>query len=152
MEHLPQKDFNPRIWVFLCDCCLNYPEFEKAALGFSFPASIIKVEEMCISLVHSEKVRQAFESGADGVLLAGCHLGQCKRGNNVERLQLIHQHHLLLKDMGIEPKRLGQSFTAPGTGKTLQVAFSHFLEGIREMGPAMRPGMRPELKENSTRA
>lgn len=152
MEHLPQKDFNPRLWVFLCDCCLNYPEFEKAALGFSFPASIIQVEEMCISLVSPRKLRHAFESGADGVLLAGCHLGKCQRGNNVERLQLIHRHQMLLKEMGIEAKRLGQSFTAPGTGKTLQGAFAEFMEGIRNLGPAQRPERRHGLKENSTQA
>ena len=140
MENLQQVDFNPRIWVFLCDCCLSYPAFEKSALGLGFPTSIIKIEEMCIADVHPEMLRAAFKSGADGVLLAGCQLGKCRNGHNVQRLQLLHRHQRLLKEIGMEPNRLGQEFMGPGSRKTLYGVVARFLQQVREMGPA-RPGI-----------
>ncbi len=136
MENIQQGDFNPRIWVFLCDCCLSYPAFEKSALGLGFPTSIIRIDEMCIADVHPDLLRTAFKGGADGVLLAGCQLGKCRNGNNVQRLQLLHQHQKLLREMGLEPNRLGQEFMGPGSRKTLYGVVARFLQQMRELGPA----------------
>jgi coenzyme F420-reducing hydrogenase delta subunit len=142
-----QTDYNPRIWVFLCDCCLSYPAFEKSALGLGFPTSILKIDEMCISEARTGQVRMAFEKGADGVLLCGCQLGNCKQGNNVARLQLIHSHQRLLREMGLDPRRLGQEFLGPGTRKTLYGAVARFLGRIGELGPARPRTLKEKASE-----
>lgn len=137
LEHLPEKQFTPHIWVFLCDCCLDKSGIEKSRLIADHGTNILHISELCLSLASPKAVRKAFEKGADGVMLCGCQLGNCRLGNNVERLNLIHQHQKLLRVMGVEPKRLGLEFISPGGPKTLRECVGDFIARVGQMGPVM---------------
>ena len=78
MEHLPSKGFKPQIWVYLCDCCLSIPDIEKSIISNIFPKNVDHMAEMCIGNSQTDQVSEAFENGADGVLLCGCQVGKCR--------------------------------------------------------------------------
>lgn len=147
LEHLPDKEFTPRIWVFLCDCCLDKSGIEKSRLISDHSANIMHVSELCLSLATPKAVRKAFEKGADGVMLCGCQLGNCRLGNNIERLNLIHQHQRLLREMRIEPKRLGLEFLAPDGPKDLGKCVENFINRIELLGPARSRTLSENLAE-----
>lgn len=147
MQHLPLLNFVPNIYIFLCDCCLNIPDIEKSNLTAIVPANFLQVKELCLSKSKPEQLRLAFESGADGVMLCGCQIGKCQNSDNVRRLRIIHQNQRLLKEMGLEPHRLGQEYLAPGCPKSLRDCVVDFTQKIQRMGPARRPGLKSKSAE-----
>lgn len=138
MEHLPAKGFKPQIWVYLCDCCLGIPDIEKSLISNIFPTNVGHMAEMCIGNSQTNQVSEAFANGADGVLLCGCQVGNCRTADNVQMLRIIHHNQKLLKEMGVEAQRLGQVYLAPDCPRTLRASVESFIEKIEKMGPVKR--------------
>ena len=95
-----------RIIAFCCNWC-SYAAADLAGISrLQYPASVRIIRVMCSGMVHPDMVLQALAKGADGVLIVGCHLGECHyiSGNEMAlaRSKVIAD---TLEDMGVEPER-----------------------------------------------
>jgi F420-non-reducing hydrogenase iron-sulfur subunit len=95
------------------------------------------VRVMCSGRVSPELVLRAFREGADGVLVLGCHIGDCHyvSGNHrtAKRIPVLRR---LLGYIGIEPERLRLDWVSSAEAPKFQQVVNEFTEAIRELGPA----------------
>jgi F420-non-reducing hydrogenase iron-sulfur subunit len=82
-------------------------------------------------------ILEAFRRGADGVIVSGCHIGDCHytSGNyKMERRMALLK--VLLKQLGIHPARFIQTYISASEGAEATEIFSHFINGVRTLGPS----------------
>ena len=87
-----KPDFTPKIIVFACNWC-SYGGADLAGVGrLQYPPSIRLIRVMCSGMVAPSYVLKAFERGADGVLITGCHIGDCHYNEgNYKALKVIEK-------------------------------------------------------------
>jgi len=92
---------------------------------------------MCSGRVSAHHILKAFQMGADGVLVTGCHIGECHylKGNymTAKRIPMIQE---LLKFIGISPERLRLEWVSASEGDRFASVISEFSEQIRSLGPS----------------
>lgn len=90
----------------------------------------------CSSRVDPQHILHAFKNGADGVLVGGCHFGDCHYQNgNYKTARRIALLHCLLKDMGIDKRRLRLEWISAAEGEKFTKVIKEFTEEIRALGP-----------------
>jgi F420-non-reducing hydrogenase iron-sulfur subunit len=131
--------FEPKILAFLCNWC-SYAGADLAGVSrFQYPPNILPIRVMCSSRVSPEHIFQAFEEGADGVLVAGCHLGDCHYlDGNYKTLRRIKLTKKLLEQMGINPKRLRLEWISSAEGLKFAEVIKGMTEELRKLGPLER--------------
>ena len=142
--------FEPRIIAFLCSWC-SYTGADTAGIArMKSPPNIRAIRVPCSGRVSPELVMRAFDQGADGVLVLGCHIGECHydTGNHraAKRLPILHS---LLTFAGLEPERFRLDWVSASEGERFSHIASEFTEAVRKLGPAhwkMEPDRRGELK------
>jgi F420-non-reducing hydrogenase iron-sulfur subunit len=91
---------------------------------------------MCSGRVHPALILEAFGRGADGVLVTGCHIGDCHylKGNTYtrDRMEKIGE---LLGTLGIDPKRFRLEWVSASEGQKFSIVIQEFSEQIRKLGP-----------------
>jgi F420-non-reducing hydrogenase iron-sulfur subunit len=96
----------------------------------------INMRVMCSSRVDPQHILYAFKEGADGVFLGGCHPGDCHYvEGNYKTLRRIALFKIMLKDLGIDPKRLRLEWISAAEGKKYAETMNEFTEQIRALGP-----------------
>jgi F420-non-reducing hydrogenase iron-sulfur subunit len=128
--------FEPRIVGFLCNWC-SYSGADLAGVSrFKTPPNIRIIRTMCSGRVDPAFVIRAFELGADGVLISGCHFGDCHYlEGNFKTMRRVEMLKLVLKNFGIDPKRLRLEWiSASEAEKYARVSFE-FTDEIRKLGP-----------------
>ena len=130
-------DFEPRIIGFLCNWC-SYAGADAAGISrFKYQPNIRVVRVMCSGRVSPELVLRAFREGADGVLVLGCHIGDCHyvSGNHrtAKRIPVLRR---ILEYIGIEPERLRLDWVSSAEALKFQQVVNEFTETIKELGPA----------------
>lgn len=130
-------DFEPRIIGFLCNWC-SYAGADAAGISrFKYQPNIRIVRVMCSGRVSPELVLRAFREGADGVLVLGCHIGDCHyvSGNHrtAKRIPVLRR---ILEYIGIEPERLRLDWVSSAEAPKFQQVVNEFTETIKELGPA----------------
>ncbi len=131
---MPQ--FEPRIVAFFCNWC-TYLAADLAGtsrMKYAPNARVIRV--MCSGRVDPQFVLDAFAQGADGVLIGGCHPGDChyQEGNykTLRRYRLLKR---LLQQMGIEEERLRLEWISASEADRLRNAMNDMVEKVRALGP-----------------
>jgi coenzyme F420-reducing hydrogenase delta subunit/ferredoxin len=129
--------FEPKIIAFLCTWC-SYTGADSAGIArIKSPANIRAIRVPCSGRVSPELVMRAFDQGADGVLVLGCHIGEChyETGNHraAKRLPILHA---LLTFAGLEPQRLRLDWVSASEGERFARIATEFSDSIRELGPA----------------
>ena len=130
------ESFEPRIVAFLCNWC-SYAGADNAGIArMSSPANVLPIRVMCSGRVSPEMVLRAFRSGADGVLVLGCHIGDCHytSGNHrtAKRIPLVRN---LLSYVGINPDRLRLDWVSAAEAPKFARVTKEFVEAVRELGP-----------------
>jgi len=128
--------FKPRIAAFLCNWC-SYTASDLAGtarIKYSPFARIIRV--MCSGRVDPGLVLKAFALGADGVLIAGCHPGDC---HYIEQNYKTVRRHVMLRfvleRMGLAPARLRLVWASAAEGQYLAESIDGFVAEIEKLGP-----------------
>ena len=128
--------FEPRIVAFFCNWC-TYLAADLAGtsrMKYAPNARVIRV--MCSGRVDPQFVLDAFAQGADGVLIGGCHPGDChyQEGNykTLRRYRLLKR---LLQQMGIEEERLRLEWISASEADRLRNAMNDMVEKVRALGP-----------------
>lgn len=128
--------FEPTIVSFLCNWC-SYTGADLAGtsrMKYAHNVRIIRI--MCSGRVDPTFVIKAFREGADGVLICGCHPGDCHyHEGNYKCLRRYHLIKRYLKQMGIPEDRLRLEWVSASEGKQFAELVDEMTEQIRELGP-----------------
>lgn len=130
-----KEDFVPKIVAFCCNWC-TYGAADLAGTSkFTMPPSISVVKVMCSSRVDPVQVLESFLRGADGVLIAGCHPGDCHYDNGNyytrRRFALLNE---VVQSLGLENDRLQLSWISASEAKKYQQTVTDFTEKIKKLG------------------
>jgi F420-non-reducing hydrogenase iron-sulfur subunit len=133
--------FEPRIVGFLCNWC-SYSGADLAGTSrVKYPPNIDIIRVMCSGRVDPQFVIKAFEKGADGVLVCGCHPGDCHyaEGNYKagRRIPLLKK---MLSQLGIEEERLRLEWVSASEGERFAAVVRDMTEQVRKLGPLNRNG------------
>jgi F420-non-reducing hydrogenase iron-sulfur subunit len=126
----------PKIVAFLCNWC-SYTAADLAGTQrLTYPPNARIVRVMCSGRVDPSFVLHAFLQGADGVLIAGCHLGDCHylSGNELAKGRIAALRQLLAA-VGVEPERLRMAWVSAAEGKKFQRVVEQVTEELRPLGP-----------------
>lgn len=132
--------FEPKIIGFLCNWC-SYAGADGAGTArMEFAPNIRVIRVMCSGRVDPTFVLKAFREGADGVLVAGCHPGDChySEGNykTLRRMPLLSN---LLSQFGIEPARFRWEWISAAEASKWAAVANDMTESIRQLGPLNWP-------------
>jgi F420-non-reducing hydrogenase iron-sulfur subunit len=133
---------DPRIIAFVCNWC-SYAGADKAGgQKLQYPANVKLVKVMCSGRVDPQLVMQTFRQGADGVMVLGCHPGDCHyRNGNMKAMRRFMLFERMLKQMGIESGRFMLDWVSAGEGKRFQELTTAMTEAVRKLGPLQLAGM-----------
>ncbi len=131
-----QGTFQPKVVAFLCNWC-SYAGADNAGISrLQSPANILPIRVMCSGRVSPEMILRTFRSGADGVMVLGCHIGDCHYINanhrTVKRMPLLRN---LLGFVGINPERFILDWVSSAEAPKFARVTSDFVATIQELGP-----------------
>ncbi len=133
------EQFEPRIVGFLCSWCASAGADLAGTSRLQYPTNIDIIRVMCSGRVDPTFVLKAFQLGADGVLICGCHPGDCHYSEgNYKAARRIPMLAKLLEQFGIEPERLRLEWVSAGEGERFAAVVKEITEQIRELGPLTR--------------
>jgi F420-non-reducing hydrogenase iron-sulfur subunit len=130
------SDFQPTIVGFLCNWC-SYAGADLAGVSrLKMPPNMVAIRVMCSSRVDPLFVLRAFLAGADGVLVAGCHPGDCHyiSGNYYTRRRFALLERVF-DELGLETKRVRLSWVSASEGARFAEVVTGFTEQVAEAGP-----------------
>ena len=131
-----KETFTPSIVGFFCNWCTYLAADLAGTSRMKFAPNVRVVRTMCSGRVDPQLVLWAFRNGADGVLIGGCHRGDChyQEGNHkaLRRTLLLRK---MLGQFGVEPERLRLEWISASEGERLRDVVNEFTEQIRRLGP-----------------
>ena len=134
-------DFKPKIIAFVCNWC-SYAGADKAGgqkLTYSDNVKLIRV--MCSGRVDPQFILEAFQHGADGVLVLGCHPGDCHyRSGNIKTMKRMVLLKKMLIQFGINPERLKLDWVSAGESEKFQQVADSISEAVKKIGPIKMKG------------
>ncbi|MFH1940730.1 MAG: hydrogenase iron-sulfur subunit [bacterium] len=128
--------WSPRIVGFACNWC-TYAGADLAGTSrMKYPANIRIIRLMCTGRMDPTFILKAFLRGVDGVLIGGCHPGDCHyTSGNYKAQRRIVLTKKLLQQLGIEPERLRLEWISASEGAQFAQIVTDFTETIRALGP-----------------
>lgn len=128
--------YEPVIVGFLCNWC-SYRAADLAGTArLHYAPNMRPIRVMCSGRVEPDLVLKAFREGADGVLIAGCHPGECHYiEGNLKALRRYVLLKRLIRQWGIEPERLQLVWASASEGTVLAEAVNRMTERLRALGP-----------------
>jgi len=128
--------FEPKIVGFLCNWC-SYTGADLAGTArIKYAPNIRSVRVMCSGRIEPTFIIKAFYEGADGVLIAGCHPGDCHyQEGNYKALRRYKLLRRILPEYGVEAERLRLEWVAASEGERFARIVDEFTEQIRDLGP-----------------
>jgi F420-non-reducing hydrogenase iron-sulfur subunit len=134
---VPPTAFDPRIVVFACNWC-SYAGADTAGVSrIQYQPHFRVIRVMCSGRVQPAWVLRAFEKGADGVLVSGCHFGDCHYIFGNERaVEQFDKTMSVVKLLGIEPGRLRLEWISAAEGVRFAEVIDEFTDQVRALGPS----------------
>jgi len=128
--------FEPTIVAFFCNWC-TYLAADLAGISrVRYPANIRVVRTMCSGRIDPQFVLDAFAKGADGVLIGGCHPGDCHyESGNYKTLRRVHLLRTMLRQMGIEDDRFRLEWLSASEAEPLRAVVEDMVAKVRALGP-----------------
>ena len=128
--------FEPRIIAFFCNWC-TYTAADLAGTSrMTYAPNARVIRTMCSGRLDPQFVLTAFRKGADGVLIGGCHPGDCHyQEGNYKCLRRFHLLKRVVKEMGIEDGRFRLEWISASEGDRLRTVMIDMVEKVRALGP-----------------
>ena len=133
---MSKHEFEPNIVAFLCNWC-SYAGADLAGTSrIGYPPNVKIIRVMCSGRVNPMFVVNALQQGADGVLIGGCHPGDCHyiQGNYLARRRITVLKKLL-EHLGIEEQRVRMTWVSAAEGKKFADVVKEVTEDIKKLGP-----------------
>jgi len=130
------EEFEPKIVAFLCKWCSSAGSDLAGVSRMEYPANVIPIQVMCSGSVSPLYIFEAFNRGADGVLVSGCHPGDCHyiKGNMYARRKLLLVKKLL-EHVGLEPQRFRMSWVSAAEGQKYTQVIKELVKELKPLGP-----------------
>ncbi|MBW1743939.1 MAG: hydrogenase iron-sulfur subunit [Deltaproteobacteria bacterium] len=128
--------FEPKIIGFLCNWCAYEGADAAGRARKPYPANLRVVRVLCSGRTDPQFVMEAFKEGADGVLILGCHPGDCHyREGNLQTLKRYTMLKRILPQFGIEKERFQLDWISASERDKFVEVVSNMVEKVRELGP-----------------
>ena len=130
------KEFEPNILGFLCNWC-SYAGADLAGTSrMKYPTNLKSIRVMCSGRVDPSFVLEALRKGVDGVLIAGCHPGDCHyQSGNYKTNRRVKLLKKLLEELGIDPKRVRFEYVSASEGQKFATVVTEFVAEMKKLGP-----------------
>jgi F420-non-reducing hydrogenase iron-sulfur subunit len=135
-ETATKQDWEPRIVAFLCNWC-SYAGADLAGVSrIQYPHNVRIIRVPCSGRINPMFLLRALQNGADGVLVSGCHPGDCHyiSGNLVARRKFALCKELL-KYAGLEPERVQFTWVSASEGGRFASVIEKVVDQVRQLGP-----------------
>lgn len=133
---MAEQKHEPKIAAFLCRWCAYAGADLAGTNRVAYPPNMIPIRVPCSGRVEPSWVIEALRSGADAVLIGGCHPGDCHyvSGNYKarRRMSLLQK---VLKELGVEPARLKLTWVSASEGMRFAQVVRDYVEEVRALGP-----------------
>ncbi|NOX35701.1 MAG: hydrogenase iron-sulfur subunit [Deltaproteobacteria bacterium] len=128
--------FEPVIIGFLCNWC-SYTGADLAGVArLQYPPNLRPIRVMCTGMVHPDLVTEAFASGADGVLIMGCHPGECHYfKGNIKAAARAKVISIILRASGVDPRRFELNWISSAEASVFAKLITEFTMRIVKLGP-----------------
>jgi F420-non-reducing hydrogenase iron-sulfur subunit len=149
-----QKNYEPKIVAFFCNWC-TYTAADLAGVSrLKYAPNVKVIRIMCSGRVDPQFILQAFASGADGVLIGGCHPGDCHYSEgNYKMLRRFRLLKRMLHSLGIDDERFRLEWISASEGEKVKTVINDMVEKLKVLGPLAIPNqiniLNEELKEFS---
>ena len=149
------KEWRPKILAFLCNWC-SYAGADLAGISrLQYPPNVRVIRVPCSGRVDPYLILKALQNGVDGVLVSGCHPGDCHyiSGNYVARRRFAALNSLL-DFVGIEKNRVQFTWISAAEAERFATVMKEVTEEIKALGPAKRfvkNNQRPQTQETQTK-
>ena len=133
-------DFEPVIIGFTCNWCSYRAADVAGTTRLKYAPNVRLIRLMCSGRIDPTFVLKALAEGADGVLITGCHPGDCHYLE--QNYKAMRRHRLLqrtLAQLGIEPERVHLTWASAAEGAQLAETIDRFVEQVRALGPLRWP-------------
>ena len=129
-------EFDPTILAFCCNWC-SYAGADLAGVSrLQMPPNVHVIRVMCSASVKPEYLMKAVSQGVDGVLVLGCHIGDCHymTGNHrtAKRIPLVKK---IMGDVGLDERRVRLDWVSAAEGEKFQKVITEFVNEVKELGP-----------------
>jgi F420-non-reducing hydrogenase iron-sulfur subunit len=131
-------EYEPKLVGFLCNWC-SYAGADLAGVSrFQYPPNLLVIRVMCSGRVHPAHILEAFKDGADGVLVAGCHIPtDCHYiSGNFKAQRRVAMVKKLMEQLGIEPERLRLEWISAAEGDKFAKTIREMTEDLKKLGPS----------------
>lgn len=137
---MSEQTFEPKIVGFLCNWC-SYRAADLAGTArIKYQPNVRIIRVMCSGRVDPTFVLKALAYGADGVMVAGCHPGECHYlEQNYKAMRRYSMLMNALRALGIEEQRVRLQWASAAEGTLLASAIDEMIEQVRELGPLTWP-------------
>lgn len=134
---MSENEFEPLILAFCCNWC-SYTGADLAGISrIQYPPNVRIIRVMCSGMIHPNLIMDALTKGADGVIICGCHIGDCHylEGNKKaeKRADAIK---MMLSDFGIEEERFRLEWVSASEASKFAEVMRDFTETIKKLGPS----------------
>ena len=134
---MADENWNPKIIAIICNWCSYAGADLAGGARIQYPPDIRAIRVMCTGRIDPLFILKAFQDGADGVLVSGCHFGDCHylEGNYkaAKRMFLLKS---VLKNIGLDDKRLRMTFVSASEGAKWGMVMEDVVKTINELGPS----------------
>ena len=134
---MTENGYEPLIIAFCCNWC-SYAGADLAGVSrLQYPTNLRIIRVMCSGMVHPNLVMDALTKGADGVLICGCHPGDCHYLEGTLRAQARSDAiKLMLQDFGIEEDRFRLEWVSASEGPRFAQVATDMAEKVKKLGPS----------------
>jgi len=133
----PEEEFEPLIVAFCCNWC-SYAGADLAGTSrFEYPTNIRIIRVMCTGRIEPTFVLEALRMGADGVLVAGCHPGDChyQKGNYMMEKRFDYVKRAV-QSIGMEPERVRLEWISASEGGKFAALVRELTQQVKQLGPS----------------
>lgn len=143
-----QKNYEPKIVAFFCNWC-TYTAADLAGVSrLKYAPNVKVIRIMCSGRVDPQFILQAFASGADGVLIGGCHPGDCHYSEgNYKMLRRFRLLKRMLHTLGIDDERFRLEWISASEGEKVKTVINDMVEKLKLLGPLSIPNQIKVLNE-----
>jgi len=133
---MPAEQFEPRIVAFFCNWCTYLAADSAGVSRIKYAPNTRVIRVMCSGRIDPQFVLDAFSKGADGVLIGGCHPGDCHyQEGNYKCLRRYHLLKRVVMEMGIEEDRFRLEWISAAEAERLKLMTNDMVEKVRALGP-----------------
>jgi len=130
-------EFEPRILAFCCNWCTYAAADLAGTARIQYPPNVYIVRMMCSGMIGADHILRAFEKGADGVIVSGCHYTDCHYIDGPIKCDaMFAKVRRLLHTLGLENERLRREMISTSEGTIFARLAQEFVEQIKGLGPS----------------